>query len=145
MTSTATPPTLSVEDTRAALQKECFDFIADRLVHVEGWAPRAANTVVEQYRNFLFLNKKYGDTFELPPSREIDEAWHAHILHTERYHEFCERVFGRYLHHRPATVGNIDTKNNLADAFEKTQALYKKEFGDYIYAVRSWKCLKWFR
>ncbi len=34
-------------------------------------------------------------------SRVIDPFWHAHILHTEQYMEFCNRVVGEYMHHQP--------------------------------------------
>jgi hypothetical protein len=32
----------------------------------------------------------------------VDELWHTFIIFTEDYTEFCERTYGRYLHHRPA-------------------------------------------
>jgi len=35
------------------------------------------------------------------PSRAVDEAWHGLILCTARYSTFCERTYGRYLHHHP--------------------------------------------
>lgn len=31
----------------------------------------------------------------------IDEMWHTFILFTQDYHEFCDRYFGAYIHHRP--------------------------------------------
>lgn len=38
------------------------------------------------------------------PTRKADKFWHAHILHTRLYHEFCEEYFGYYLHHTPKQV-----------------------------------------
>jgi hypothetical protein len=35
------------------------------------------------------------------PGLLIDAGWHAFILHTADYAEFCERVAGRFIHHRP--------------------------------------------
>jgi hypothetical protein len=35
------------------------------------------------------------------PSHAVDEAWHGLILCTARYSEFCERAYGRFLHHHP--------------------------------------------
>ncbi|WP_062976348.1 glycine-rich domain-containing protein [Nocardia flavorosea] len=35
------------------------------------------------------------------PSRAVDEAWHGFILCTRRYADFCERAYGRFLHHHP--------------------------------------------
>lgn len=33
----------------------------------------------------------------------IDEMWHTFILFTREYSAFCERNFGRYIHHAPTT------------------------------------------
>ena len=35
------------------------------------------------------------------PSHAVDEAWHGLILCTARYSAFCERAYGRFLHHHP--------------------------------------------
>lgn len=37
----------------------------------------------------------------LSPSRTVDEGWHAFILHTREYAEFCDRVVGHFIHHTP--------------------------------------------
>ena len=35
------------------------------------------------------------------PSHAVDEAWHGFILCTARYAAFCDRAYGRFLHHHP--------------------------------------------
>jgi hypothetical protein len=35
------------------------------------------------------------------PSHAVDEAWHGLILCTARYSAFCEKAYGRFLHHHP--------------------------------------------
>ena len=35
------------------------------------------------------------------PSHAVDEAWHGFILCTVQYASFCERAYGRFLHHHP--------------------------------------------
>ncbi len=110
----------------------------NRLIEIHNWKEKWAFKAVQQYRNYLFLKIKYGNSHILPPSLDIDEVWHAHILHTEEYYEFCHRVFGFFLHHHP----HHGKDNNLTDLditkiFEhETQRLYYLEFGDYIEAVR---------
>jgi hypothetical protein len=37
----------------------------------------------------------------LTPSRSVDHGWHAFILHTREYAEFCDRVAGHFIHHEP--------------------------------------------
>jgi hypothetical protein len=41
------------------------------------------------------------------PSKAVDEAWHEMILMTRDYTEFCERAFGRYLHHTPDSTLSV--------------------------------------
>jgi hypothetical protein len=38
------------------------------------------------------------------PSQAVDELWHEFILYTKAYDAFCEKAFGRFLHHTPAAV-----------------------------------------
>ena len=63
----------------------------------------ALNTIVE-LENF-YTAVKNGVNGE--PSEMIDKAWHAHILNTPMYFNFCKAIFGKYLHHLPFWSGNI--------------------------------------
>ena len=38
------------------------------------------------------------------PSQAVDEAWHEFILSTRFYNQFCQKAFGRYLHHTPTAA-----------------------------------------
>jgi hypothetical protein len=35
------------------------------------------------------------------PSPMVDMGWHAFILYTREYAEFCQQIAGRFLHHSP--------------------------------------------
>jgi hypothetical protein len=35
------------------------------------------------------------------PSHAVDEAWHGLILCTARYSAFCQKAYGKFLHHHP--------------------------------------------
>ena len=48
------------------------------------------------------------------PSKAVDEAWHEMILMTRDYTEFCERAFGRYLHHTPDSLMAEPMRDGLA-------------------------------
>ena len=41
------------------------------------------------------------------PSRVVDQVWHAHILFTQEYTEFCNRIIGTYVHHQPTTTSVV--------------------------------------
>jgi hypothetical protein len=38
------------------------------------------------------------------PSQAADDLWHEFILYTKSYDAFCNRAFGRFMHHTPAAV-----------------------------------------
>ncbi|WP_030567868.1 glycine-rich domain-containing protein [Streptomyces aureocirculatus] len=37
----------------------------------------------------------------LSPSPLVDDFWHAFLLHTKAYQDFCEQTFGSFVHHQP--------------------------------------------
>lgn len=41
---------------------------------------------------------------ERVPSVIVDEAWHSFLLHSREYAEYCDSVFGRFIHHVPSEV-----------------------------------------
>lgn len=118
---------------------DSFDLskVVNRLIQVDEWSKKEALAACRYYRNYLYLLLKY-DEIEMPPSKEIDEVWHAHILHTEDYQQFCQNIFGYFLHHVPNHDENKQQALTITeDLFEsQTQRLYYQEFGDYIYAIK---------
>jgi hypothetical protein len=42
----------------------------------------------------------------LTPVPIVDEMWHAFLMYTHEYHEFCERFFGRLVHHVPTRLAD---------------------------------------
>lgn len=124
--------------------KICKDYINSvdlsnviaRLVNVEKWTEKQAREACEQYKIFIYLCKKHRPCV-LPPSIDIDEVWHAHILHTKEYANFCDNVFGQFLHHDPGLHSGSGNSLNYAEAFDQyTQKFFFEETGDYIYAIR---------
>jgi len=71
----------------------------------EGLDPDTAERIVEQALAFLVACAHYPDG-HLSPSQTVDAGWHAFILHTRHYAEFCQRVAGRFIHHRPNDPGD---------------------------------------
>jgi len=58
---------------------------------------------------------------DLTPSELVDYGWHAFILHTVDYAEFCQRVVGRFVHHVPTDEGE-DVPGGAAAARDRTVA-----------------------
>ena len=65
------------------------------------WQPRAlVETGLRQWLRCCAAALADGQLIGMP-SHAVDEAWHGFILCTVRYTAFCDRAYGRYLHHHP--------------------------------------------
>lgn len=60
--------------------------------------------VGQALRQFFLTYLKSGFGYVSMPSQVTDDLWHELILYTKGYGAFCERAFGRFLHHSPAVV-----------------------------------------
>ncbi|WP_241613877.1 glycine-rich domain-containing protein [Rosenbergiella epipactidis] len=101
------------------------------------WSKKELEMTEQYYKNFLYLNKKYGKEIKIiVPSIEIDEFWHHHILDTRSYMRDSLNIFGYYFHHYPyfGTRGDED-KANLDYSFEVTQVIYESEFNERMLNV----------
>lgn len=82
-----------------------------------------------RYVKFLTLIKRYPDT-SLAPTRDIDEMWHAHMLHPVAYYHDCMDNFGAIIDHD----GGFGTEEHeapvLEATFRQTAELWEKEFGE---------------
>ena len=65
--------------------------------------------VFEGLRDYFILCAQARGRFVSMPSQVADDAWHAFILHTRYYQDFCHKAFGRFLHHTPAEAMSTQT------------------------------------
>lgn len=65
--------------------------------------------VFEGLRDYFILCAQARGRFVSMPSQVADDAWHAFILHTRYYQDFCDKAFGRFLHHTPAEAMSTQT------------------------------------
>ncbi|MCA9195525.1 MAG: hypothetical protein KDB03_27325 [Planctomycetales bacterium] len=61
----------------------------------------------------------------LAPSNLADWYWHSFILDTRLYGTWCQRHFGRYLHHTPTPWDEQED----AGVVDDTRRLYRRYFG----------------
>lgn len=130
----------NITEAKAYIDSIDFSKIIYKLVNYHGWLENDAIQTCSQYRRFLFLNKKFNDKHgQLPPSEDIDEFWHSHILDTQAYVKDCQAIYGKYMHHYPYFGIGVDGTNedDLNNAFEITQKLYLQEYGEVITATKS--------
>ncbi|PJE64266.1 MAG: hypothetical protein COU90_03555 [Candidatus Ryanbacteria bacterium CG10_big_fil_rev_8_21_14_0_10_43_42] len=59
----------------------------------------------------------------ISPSKQLDSMWHHFILHTHDYAAFCEKFFGKFLHHHPTNQPYTESRGEMLQ-------LAKTIFGD---------------
>jgi hypothetical protein len=74
------------------------------------------------------------------PSHAVDEAWHGLILCTARYSAFCQRAYGRFLHHHPegGTPDAVASRAGCAD-----EQLRRTVIAWSLVAAPGEQCLLW--
>lgn len=61
-----------------------------------------AATAAEVFQRMLaFLDGYWLHRDLSSPTAEVDCAWHAFIVHTRAYRDYCDARFGAFLHHDP--------------------------------------------
>jgi hypothetical protein len=70
----------------------------------------------------------------------IDDAWHAFVLCTKQYEEFCLKVFGKMIHHSPnpaSRPGAVDANTTFTPDVMNTWAAYRYAKTQYPDSFRS--------
>lgn len=106
-----------------------LEYIEKRLAKQLNWESHKAKESVRKYKNFLILHYLYPD-FLLVPTRIIDSAWHEHILHTKKYMEDCEKIYGKIFHHYPTLHANKKDEKQAEKNFMETVRLYERYFNE---------------
>jgi hypothetical protein len=86
----------------------------------------AASDAILEYLRFAYL--AWISPTGATPSKAVDEVWHAHLLFTRSYGNFCLETRGQLLHHEPGE-GVVD-EAHFRDAYRTTLDLYRAEFGE---------------
>jgi len=71
-----------------------------------------ADLVERGFRQFFMACARSDGKYVAMPSKIVDAYWHAFILDTRSYAEWCDRTLGRFLHHVPAERLGSDAKSN---------------------------------
>jgi hypothetical protein len=89
---------------RELISASLFSKLAHRVMADASHDQDTAERIIEQALIFLVACARHPDG-RLSPSETVDAGWHAFILHTADYAEFCDRIAGRFIHHRPSDPG----------------------------------------
>lgn len=80
--------------------RQCYPTLDDRQLEL----------IMNGLRDYFRVCVLARQEFVSMPSQAVDEAWHALILDTRRYEQYCQKVFGRFLHHMPAETMSSPTR-----------------------------------
>lgn len=61
-------------------------------------------------------------------SNVVDPFWHNHILFTKDYVEFCDQIYGHYVHHTPLNKSDDAAVRKVQTLYEYTLDIYSKLF-----------------
>lgn len=94
---------------RFHLPKGLFDKLTAKHPHL---TRKDCELVAQALRQFFLAHLRSGRRFVAMPSQVTDDLWHELILHTKTYASFCQRAFGRFMHHTPAVeLGSVRQSN----------------------------------
>jgi hypothetical protein len=99
-----------------------------------------ANDLLEAFLQWVALvpTIKPDDTFVMLKS-PVDKVFHAFILNTEFYQNFCARHFGFFVHHHP--IDELLLKK-LPGGVRDTMDLLEQTYGEELHpALSAWRSL----
>lgn len=93
------------------------------------WTQQRAQEAIIWYRRMLVTVYLYFD-HAAPLTDDMDEVWHTHILHTDKYRTDCQALFGRFLDHMPCSPSSPQgVVKAMKDSFTMTQGRFLSFFG----------------
>jgi hypothetical protein len=89
-----------------------------------------AQALFDEAKRYIVLVRCDGSHIWEMHSLRVDEAWHQFVLFTKQYSEFCERFFGRYVHHSPSNSPDALAPPPVPVAtFDEFRERYEELFG----------------
>ncbi|MFC9700943.1 glycine-rich domain-containing protein [Streptomyces sp. NPDC056943] len=107
---------------RALLSDAAFNGVLHTVLdNNPGWDPSMASRAVVEALKFVHAASLF-PTARISPTSEVDEGWHALILHTRLYADLCSGL-GRTVHHYPERP---DAAHRDPDVITRTMALIEQ-------------------
>lgn len=115
--------------------------VIDRFISMHDIPLSEAKLIFEDTKRYLWLNATIGrerakgenvpDVYIAKSMVIIDEMWHAFILNTRDYIDFCNEYFGGFIHHPPDSPKYLENLKNLGE--EKTDEILLEEMIALVY------------
>jgi hypothetical protein len=95
-----------------------------------------AEALFLEAKKYIVLVRSDESTIWEMNSLRVDEAWHQFILFTAQYADFCQRFFGRYIHHSPSNAPKVeDPRERPVASFVMFAERYEQLFGSPLPAI----------
>jgi len=114
------------QDQLQAIEQYDLWFVIERLVDKGSLTPQRIDQAVFEFRRYVALVALGYDNLGMH-SQEVDEVWHAFILFTREYDQFCNFTCGHMIHHAPNTSRRPELPSPSVPNFKEA---YTKYFGD---------------
>lgn len=86
------------------------DAVVDRFRQKHSTLSGAQEVLVrEALQQYFQICQRARGKFVSMPSQVVDDLWHDFILFTRHYRDFCDKAFGRFLHHTPVEAMSTPT------------------------------------
>lgn len=120
------------------------DSLVRRFQHKLGLSQKEAQMLLDDVKRFLYLCAT--EEKRIVPPGMVDEGWHSFILFTKDYANFCQRYFGKFIHHQPWTTKSI-TKGQTA-LVAQTKTIIRRVFGKmpskfWVFKAECSICARW--
>jgi hypothetical protein len=84
------------------------------------WLPDRLQTALSEYQKWMAMCALLPGVKLGMCSTDVDEVWHAHILYTRDYAQFCDQIAGRFIHHQPTSDEERELEGNVSSSNTRT-------------------------
>ena len=115
--------------------------VVERIAKDNNLSPQDADEILTDTLRFLYLAGAT-DAANLAPTKEIDMGWHAFLMFTKDYADFCHQNLGRFVHHAPRRSNDPAPKiNHLAVTFDIARQFFGNDLSkNWQFDIRSADC-----
>lgn len=103
---TVTRPQADVIDPKTLISADLYGKLVERIASEHNLTEPHADRIMGQTLAFLYACAKNPGA-GLSPSPQVDIGWHAFLMHTRAYGDFCQTIAGRFIHHTPDEPGSV--------------------------------------
>ena len=119
--------------------------IVHRIAHDNGVSNNEAKAIFQDTLRFLVLCGAWSGA--LRPTARIDIGWHAFLIFTREYRQYCQEHFGHFIDHVPTpkltVTDNSSRKESAHNTLAGARALFASDIADawaHEFGVNSSDC-----